>query len=315
MQVSAQPRRPEIVLERPKWWRAEPIVEYWGRDPKSEQEHVTAERIRWAVNGPEGPVGVEVEFGFDGVRANMDRSAANPALVESWLRRTVLGMLGWHLDPTAFENQLSGSEHERLIKDQRGLTIPQTPSLFAGLVWVICGQQISLPVAFSLRRKLAAQLGEPVGDLFAAPTAERLAQVELDELRVLGFSQRKAEYLRVAAEWIVAKRESQQVQESQQVPGTWSDSWFDSLAEAEIEAQLLAIRGLGPWSVNYLLMRSLGFADRVPLGDVALERALKDYFDLPERPKRKGTEELMRAFAPHRSLATFHLWKSLQKNP
>lgn len=273
------------------------------------QEHATAERIRWAVSGPEGPVGVDVELAGERVRVSTDRDANDPVAVEVWLRQTVKGMLGWHLDPTAFEAELESTEHVRLIEGRRGLTIPQTPSLWAGLIWVICGQQISLAVAFSLRRKLAVHLGEPVGDLYAAPTAERLAQVETQELRSLSLSQRKAEYLRVAAQWHVEK------QADHEVPGTWSEVGSEVGSEAEIEAELLALHGLGPWSVNYLLMRSLGFADRVPLGDVALERALKDYFGLAERPRRKGTDELMRVFSPYRSLATFHLWKSLQKNP
>jgi AraC family transcriptional regulator of adaptative response / DNA-3-methyladenine glycosylase II len=84
---------------------------------------------------------------------------------------------------------------------------------------------------------------------------------------------------------------------------------------AEIEQGLLAIHGLGPWSVNYLMMRAYGLPDQVPVGDAALVRSLAEFFGLPARPDAKGTMELMAQFAPWRSLATFHFWALLEKAP
>jgi 3-methyladenine DNA glycosylase/8-oxoguanine DNA glycosylase len=78
-----------------------------------------------------------------------------------------------------------------------------------------------------------------------------------------------------------------------------------------VEARLLALRGIGPWSAQYVLMRSLGFADCVPAGDAALTLALQRYFDLEERPDAARAGQLMERFAPWRSLATFHLWQTL----
>ena len=51
-------------------------------------------------------------------------------------------------------------------------------------------------------------------------------------------------------------------------------------SESEIRALLLAVRGLGPWSVEYLLMRGFGLADCVPAGDAALAKSLHDFFEL-----------------------------------
>ena len=59
------------------------------------------------------------------------------------------------------------------------------------------------------------------------------------------------------------------------------------------------------------MMRSFGFADCVPVGDAGLVNALKKFHDLPERPGPDETEALMARYAPHRSLAAFHLWKTL----
>ena len=62
-------------------------------------------------------------------------------------------------------------------------------------------------------------------------------------------------------------------------------------------------------------MRGLGFRDCVPVGDAGLTLALQRWFELEARPGGPETLRLMAAFAPHRSLATFHLWASLKGTP
>jgi 3-methyladenine DNA glycosylase/8-oxoguanine DNA glycosylase len=79
----------------------------------------------------------------------------------------------------------------------------------------------------------------------------------------------------------------------------------------QIERLLLALRGIGPWSAHYVLMRSYGFLDCVPVGDAGLTASLQRFFKLEQRPDRSMTLALMEAFSPYRSLATFHLWQRL----
>ena len=75
---------------------------------------------------------------------------------------------------------------------------------------------------------------------------------------------------------------------------------------------LTAQRGIGIWTARYVLMRG-GFADAAPVGDSALATALQRLHKLPERPDSDQTARLMSLFAPHRSLATMHLWTSLKE--
>ncbi len=57
------------------------------------------------------------------------------------------------------------------------------------------------------------------------------------------------------------------------------------------------------------MMRSLGFADCVPLGDTGVTSGLQKLFQLEDRPDTEATKRLMSVFAPYRSLATTHLWQ------
>ena len=74
---------------------------------------------------------------------------------------------------------------------------------------------------------------------------------------------------------------------------------------------MTAQRGIGIWRARYVLRRG-GFADAAPVGDAALAAALQKLHRLDERPDADQTARLMAAFAPHRSLATMHLWTSLK---
>ena len=75
------------------------------------------------------------------------------------------------------------------------------------------------------------------------------------------------------------------------------------------EKKLTGIRGIGKWTARYTMLRG-GFADATPVGDSALATVLQRVHKLEERPDAVHAEMLMRDFAPHRSLATCHLWAS-----
>ncbi len=189
-----------------------------------------------------------------------------------------------------------------LVAGRLGLRIPQTPDLFDGLTWVIVGQQINLAFAYTLRRRLAEKTGVPVaggiGGLLAPPTAEGVANLTVEELAAVQFSRRKAEYLIGAARAIVA--------------GELDLERLSRATPEEAEAGLVAVRGIGRWSAQYLMMRAFGLEDCVPVGDAGLVKGLARFFNLPDRPGPAETLELMRPFAPYRSWATFHLWQSLK---
>jgi 3-methyladenine DNA glycosylase/8-oxoguanine DNA glycosylase len=77
------------------------------------------------------------------------------------------------------------------------------------------------------------------------------------------------------------------------------------------EKKLVALHGVGIWTARYVMLRA-GFADAAPVGDSALATALQKLHGRDERPEQAEVHKLMLDFAPHRSLATMHLWTSLK---
>ena len=81
----------------------------------------------------------------------------------------------------------------------------------------------------------------------------------------------------------------------------------------EIISQLTKVKGIGRWTAEMFLIFSLGREDVFPVGDLGLRKGLQMAFSLPQLPKPKEVEEIGMRWKPYRSIATWYLWKSLQK--
>ncbi len=273
------------------------ILAYLGRDKNSLTERVEGQTCHIAYRAGEQPALVRIVFDEGIAHCTVALpTEPGPELMEA-LHRRVLATLGLMVDPARFEAHVIGSPGlAPLIDGQRGLRVPLLADPFDGLVWAIVGQQINLAFAYTLRRRLIELVSQPLGEgLYAPPSVAAVAALEPEDLQPLSFSRAKASYLVGVARSVIDGR----------LP-------LDALAGSSatrIERTLLAVRGIGPWSAHYLMMRHYGFLDCVPLGDTGLTSGLKQFFALDERPGRIETLALMDRFSPYRSLATFHLWQ------
>jgi AraC family transcriptional regulator of adaptative response / DNA-3-methyladenine glycosylase II len=214
-----------------------------------------------------------------------------------------LRILGLHLDPAPFEQRVARTRALRpLVNGRAGLRMPLMADPFEALVWGIVGQQVNLPFAYRLRRVIIDLVGADAGGgLRAHPDAAAVAALDYEDLTRRQFSRRKAEYIIDTARAVAS--------------GTLDLDAMSVAAAPAAERRLLDVRGLGPWSAQYMLMRGFGFADCVPAGDSGLATALERFFALAERPDPTAARRLMEAFSPYRTLATFHLWTSLGESP
>lgn len=291
-------RQSRFALRLPDDFRADECLRYLGRDPDSPVERVDGRTLRRAVRLDGMPAVLKVELRRG--RATIDVRGARTVSADGMAHahRIVRRLLGLDLDPTPFTRR--GRRLGRLgrfVARRPGLRIPQTADVFEGLAWSIIGQQINLPFALRLRRRLIEKAGTPIDGLIVHPGPAGVARLDYRDLTAAQYSGRKAEYLIDTAR-LVARGDLD--------PGTLSDE-----AATVVEQRLVAIRGLGPWSAQYVMMRSCGFADCVPAGDSGLATALERLHHLDRRPDPGETRHLMEPFAPYRSLATFHLWRML----
>jgi len=292
-----------FTLDLPADFRLEDALAYHGRDPLSLTEQVAGTTLFKAMRAEGHDMVLELAFRDRAVKVRVHAGGPPDPYVMGRIHHRVVRMLGLATDPAPFEGFLAADPaFSALVAPRRGLRIPLTADVWESLVWAILGQQVNLAFAYTMRRRLTQHCGGALtGDLRAHPPPEAVAALEPAELAPLQFSRGKADYLIQAARAVAAG----------ELP-------LEALPEGTAttaEGLLSARRGIGPWTTHYVLMRGCGFGDCVPLGDSGLTAALQRHFALDHRPDAKETARLMAPFAPHRSLATFHLWASLKGVP
>ena len=162
--------------------------------------------------------------------------------------------------------------------------------LYGALLFQVVGQQLSVP---STRRILAR-----IEDLFGGhlPSATELLGVEPGQLREAGLSWRKISTLRDLAERLSDGRLNTEV--------------LSSLPDDEIMAELTAISGIGPWTVQGALLIALQREDVVLPGDLALRKAIQAAYQLDHLPTQEEVLAIAEKWRPYRSLATSYLFSA-----
>lgn len=189
-----------------------------------------------------------------------------------------------------------------VVQQLYGLRLMGIPDLFEALCWAILGQQVNLAFAYTLKERLTTAFGDAVtweGSVYRRfPSPEQMLAVSADELGALKLSRMKSTAILEVARFMSAgelSRESLLAMES-----------FDAM-----EARLVSIRGIGPWTAHYVRMRCLGDPSAFPIGDVGLHNAVKILLGLEEKPSLGMLREMFAAWQGWEAYATFYLWRTL----
>jgi len=289
------------TLPLPTGYRRDDVITFHSRDGEAVAEQVTPTGLRKGILVQGVPVVLDVAFTDTEAVCRAEIDGDND--LQTPLHGALLNILGLRIDPQPFAQLAAGDPLlAPLVSLNPGLRIVQSASPFEALTWAIIGQQINLPFAFQLKRRLIERTSPPFAEnLHAPPTPAAIAALTYDDLKPLQFSRSKATYLIDTARLVAG--------------GQLDLEALRTMSATRAERTLLALRGLGPWSVNYLMMRSLAFADCVPLGDTGVTSGLHALLKLDERPDIEATKRLMSVFSPYRSLATAHLWQFNQPAP
>ena len=166
---------------------------------------------------------------------------------------------------------------------------------YGALLRAIVGQQLSVKAARTIYDRLCALYGD------RTPTPRELIDTDPEELRTVGLSRAKAAYLRDLAEHVE--------------DGELDLERLPELPDDEVSEQLIAIKGLGRWTVDMFLMFHLGRPDVLPVGDLGIRRAVQIAYGLEELPAPAELTRIAELWRPHRTLACLYLWASLDNEP
>lgn len=164
-------------------------------------------------------------------------------------------------------------------------------NLYISLLTSVVSQQLSTKAADTIYGRFE--------NLFPNnfPAPEILLRLDNDQLRACGLSYAKAGYLKNIAEFSITK--------------TLDYKKLYRKTDEDLINYLTAIKGVGKWTAEMILMFALNRSNVLPLDDIGIQQAIKELYQLNSSGKelRKEMIEIADCWQPYRSLACRHLWK------
>lgn len=167
-------------------------------------------------------------------------------------------------------------------------TLQPDPNVFEALIDAIISQQISVAAANTFMARLRALV--PGGRI----ERETLITLTYEDLRHVGLSHTKIRYIHNLLEHITN--------------GSLDLDTLVALDDEEIIRQLCAVKGIGRWTAEMVLIFTLGRPDVLPTDDLGFVEAVRRVYELPERPKPRDMSARGELWRPYRTFATWYLW-------
>jgi DNA-3-methyladenine glycosylase II len=170
---------------------------------------------------------------------------------------------------------------------------PKDP--FEALCLSIASQQLSTKAADTIFRRFC--------ELFPPdrrPSPERVMTLTDDEIRGVGFSRPKVGFIKDLAAHVL--------------DGRLDLAGLTKHPDEEVMRQLVGVKGIGRWTAEIFLMFRLGRPDILPADDLGLMNAVHRVYRLRKRPDAKRLRKMGETWRPYRSVASWYLWASLDRD-
>ncbi|MEL0214075.1 MAG: DNA-3-methyladenine glycosylase 2 family protein [Euryarchaeota archaeon] len=179
-----------------------------------------------------------------------------------------------------------------LIEEFEEPRLSSRGDLFATLIKSIVGQQISVIAASAVWSRLFDLVGEVNPESILAKTHE--------ELRQVGLSNRKVEYIvGIAEAW---------------TEGLSEIDW-EQMSDEEVVQELVKLRGVGRWTVQMLLIFALLRQDVFPIDDIGLIRGMEKLYNSGNPLETSELYEISEKWIPYRTMGVWYIWRSIDPEP
>jgi DNA-3-methyladenine glycosylase II len=295
----------EIVVPRPFSFAEN--MNYLSRSPKECMFQVANDKVYKLIPQADRPLLIEISsndgcnllihYRGDSLPAESDETTDNAVIqyVREWFD------LDTDLTPF-YELASQDLLLKQVVKQFYGLRNIGISDFFEALCWGIIGQQINLAFAYTLKKRFVEAFGQYVEwnhhKYWLFPSPQTIASLTISDLTSLQMSARKSEYLIGVAHLVSDGSLSKQ-------------HLIDMQDYKEAEKLLVNIRGIGPWTANYVLMRCLRFPSAFPIADVGLHNAIKHLTGAENKPTLAEIRLLSANWTHWESYATFYLWRLL----
>lgn len=165
------------------------------------------------------------------------------------------------------------------------------------LVDSIISQQLSVKAARSIEARFQELFGTEV------PAPEQILEKDAEELRSVGLSRPKANYIRDLARHIV--------------DGKIRFDRFAGMSNDQIMKELIDVKGIGEWTVHMFLMFCMGRLDVLPVGDLGIRNSMRRLYGFTDIPTPDEITAIAKKYhwSPYESIASWYIWQNLDNEP
>lgn len=286
-----------LTLLLPENYRSREVLQYYGRDQTETSEKACKDGFQKALWIKDYPAYFAVKFNSThaSIEARVDARLKKDkftSLVESVVSR-VLGVL----QPVAEFESIAFTDRvlRKMICHTTGLRVPQAVSAWEALVGSVIGQQVSVAAATATRSRFIKGLGVAHSSgLYCFPKPTTIAALNAEDFRVFGMSLAKAFTIHRLATSIDSG-------------GFLLDPENMSSDFETLSRDLIFFKGIGPWTVNYTLLRGYAFLDGSLHGDVVIRKKTQQLLG-KSMMSAAEVEQWLARYRPWRGLLAAHLW-------
>lgn len=180
---------------------------------------------------------------------------------------------------------------KRRIEERGEVLLKKKKNVPLRLCASIMSQQLSVKVAAVIYKRFLELYGK------AEPTPQQIFDTAHEVLRGIGLSNAKARYVKNVAQFAIEN--------------DMSDKKLAKMSDEEVIAYLTPIKGVGRWTVEMLLIFTLGREDVFAPDDLGIQNFMIENFRLDPSNKKKLREDMLRIsvkWSPYRSFACIHMW-------
>jgi DNA-3-methyladenine glycosylase II len=186
---------------------------------------------------------------------------------------------------------------QELVKNSEVITLSEERKpIYDSLLSSIISQQLSVKAAATIKGRFLALFQEN------NPKPELVLAATIEDLRAVGLSGQKVGYVKSVAQ--------------HKLDGLLEDADIAHLPDEELIERLMAIKGIGRWSAEMILMFALQRPDVMPVDDLGIYNAMKRLyqFEEPHKEAKKKMLAISQNWQPNRTLACRYLWQSLNNS-
>lgn len=178
-----------------------------------------------------------------------------------------------------------------LIKKIGLIELPVPQSNFESLVDSIISQQVSVQAAATIRQRIYEAMDYDI-------RPERMLKTPSEVFRIAGLSRQKTSYMAALAEAFM------------QNPHAYNN--LHERTNEDVVKLLTEIKGIGVWTSQMFMMFNLLREDIFPVGDLGVRRAVEKHYFQGEKQEHEILIQKAEIWMPHRTVASFYLWRSLK---